>query len=271
MRNQAAIAAGLPVPDDAPQIMARAFRDGQAVLGALVIRDVLTMWQQMDPYAVRASWPALRSVIIRMTQERWLTSALNGGAYYSRARAMAIVAGEIHDSVEPFAPLVPEVPEVPVLGEILDIAGPWTMLGGISRGQSASQAMSNAGVLLAGSVARLILQAGRSAVTDSVKADPVAVAWMRTLGPRPCAFCAMLASRGAVYKTEQIANFEAHTHCMCGVAPAFSRNQVARLFDNDLYRLWKKITAGYSGKNAINAWRRYWDNRPGQEEEALAA
>jgi len=206
-----------------------------------------------------------------MIQERWISSALNGGAYYSRARAAAIVAGEIQDSVEPFAPLVPQVPEVPVLGEILDIAGPWTMLGGISRGQGVNQAMANAGVLLSGATARIVLQGGRRAVTDSVKADPAAVAWMRTLGPRPCAFCAMLASRGAVYKTEQSAGFEAHTHCMCGVAPAFSKNQVARLFDNDLYRLWKKVTQGYSGKNAINAWRRYWDNRPEAEQEALAA
>ena len=111
---QPAIAEGLPLPPDAPKIMARAFRDGQAVLGALIVRDVLSLWQQMDPYAIRASWPALRPVLERMIQERWISSALNGGAYYSRARAAAIVAGEIQDSVEPFAPLVPQVPEVPV-------------------------------------------------------------------------------------------------------------------------------------------------------------
>jgi hypothetical protein len=256
-----AIAEGLPVPEDAPMIMAQAWRQGQALLGALLIRDVISLWQQMNPYAIRASWPAVRSVISGMVQEQWLSSALGGTDYYERARAIAIAAGEIGEAAAPFAPSVPEVPEVPFIGDVLDMTGPWTMLQGISGGQQVQAAMSSAAVSLSGAAARIALGGGRGAILEAVSEDPQAVAWMRVLGPRPCAFCAMLASRGAVYKTEQSADFDAHNHCMCTVAPAFSKNQVARLFDNELYRQWKEVTRGYKGKDAINAWRRYWRSR----------
>ena len=58
---------------------------------------------------------------------------------------------------------------------------------------------------------------------------------------------------------------------MCTAAAAFSKNQVARLFDNDLYAQWKQATKGYKGKAAIRAWRRYWDKQGQAEEEAMAA
>jgi len=42
----------------------------------------------------------------------------------------------------------------------------------------------------------------------------------RVASANSCAFCAMLASRGPVYKEETV-DFEAHDHCTCGSEPVY--------------------------------------------------
>jgi hypothetical protein len=81
----------------------------------------------------------------------------------------------------------------------------------------------------------------------------------QTTSGHPCAFCAMLESRGAIYKTERTAAFQAHNHCACVPVPVFTKEDIKLLRDNDLYLEWQKVTKGYSGRDALNAWRRYWD------------
>ena len=125
---------------------------------------------------------------------------------------------------------------------------------------------------MSGAATRLILNGARTAVLQAVQQDSKAVAWMRVTASNPCAFCAMLASRGAVFKTEAQAGFMAHNNCRCTAAPVFSQQDAEALADNDLYQQWKKATAGHSGKYALRAWRRYWDaqhpDAPGQMQEA---
>lgn len=72
---------------------------------------------------------------------------------------------------------------------------------------------------IAGVAQRLVLNAGRRTVLQSVARDRRARGWMReTAGG--CDFCQMLASRGAVY-SEASADFAAHDHCECLAVPAF--------------------------------------------------
>lgn len=47
------------------------------------------------------------------------------------------------------------------------------------------------------------------------------VRWKRVLSANPCAFCRMLAGRGAVY-SEGTASFLSHDHCSCTAEPEFS-------------------------------------------------
>lgn len=57
-------------------------------------------------------------------------------------------------------------------------------------------------------------QKSMSEARETAKTGPV-LGYARVLaGEVNCAFCAMLASRGAVYKTEQTAGFEAHDNCV---------------------------------------------------------
>lgn len=59
----------------------------------------------------------------------------------------------------------------------------------------------------------------RDTITTNRQRDPQSVGWKRVTSGG-CAFCRMLASRGAVYK-EATAHFASHPHCNCSVAPVF--------------------------------------------------
>jgi hypothetical protein len=80
---------------------------------------------------------------------------------------------------------------------------------------------------------RLALQSGRMTVVDAVQADPDAQAWARETRGDCCYFCALMATRGAVYKSEGAAGrdanekftgegeFKFHNNCHCQAVPVF--------------------------------------------------
>lgn len=74
--------------------------------------------------------------------------------------------------------------------------------------------------LLAGGVQQRIANATRYTIINSTYYDPQANGWQRITDGDSCAFCSMLAGRGAVY-TEQGADFASHLKCGCEAVPAF--------------------------------------------------
>ncbi|RLP74359.1 hypothetical protein D9V32_13505 [Mycetocola tolaasinivorans] len=55
---------------------------------------------------------------------------------------------------------------------------------------------------LGGAVQRMIFDSARGVIEGNTRRDPVRVGFQRMARPGCCAFCGMLASRGAVYRTE---------------------------------------------------------------------
>jgi hypothetical protein len=246
-------------PADARTLKQRAaaFQAEQALTAAVLIQDVIGLFSGLMPQSrdVRQAWPPIRGAIARIIRERHAQSAISAAHFYQETRVLAQAPGE-------FEPVMPRVlSDLRVLGT-LDATGPWQMLGSIGSGMSVAQAAQKASVTVAGAAGYLALSGGRDTITGSVQADPQALAWARqTTSAHPCAFCSMLASRGAVYKTEKSAGFRAHNHCACVPVPLFSKEDIKLMRDNDLYLQWQKVTQGYGGKDALNAWRRYWDKQ----------
>jgi hypothetical protein len=239
--------------------LAAGFYSSQAFLAASSIADILAVWSQLNLQDVRSSWPALQTAVAALIQNRYSRAVTLGQSYYQQARQAAGVPGAAELAT-------PDPPGDDLISATLDATGPYGMLGRIKAGQQVAQAMENSGVIMAGAGQRLITNGARQAVLQSVDADKRAVAWMRVTSSNPCAFCAMLASRGGVYRTETSASFEAHSHCMCVAAPVFSHADAQATRNNPLYQQWKQATKGTSGQDAVNAWRRYWDaqqNRDG--------
>lgn len=118
--------------------------------------------------------------------------------------------------------------------------------------------------LLAGFTQRMIADAGRDTISGSAVKDPTRVGWQRIPRAGACAFCALLGSRGAVYKSETTAGGEGnkyHNHCRCVVAPKFPGadndylNYTEQHF-KDLYQETDGIVDGRTNfKATLASWR----------------
>lgn len=235
---------------------AEAHRLSQAVLAAMLTRDILAVWTTLDLAHVLTSWENIRTAVISLIRSGAVRALADSERYYADMRALAGVPGDIPG-------LIPREMPLPLLRATIDMTGPGRLLGDIKRGQPIIQAMDRAGVNLAGASTRLVQQAGRDAVTALVANDQKAVGWSRITSGMPCAFCAMLASRGPVYKTEKQAGFRAHNHCACTAMPVFRKADGRTPDAKALYEAWKRVTKGQSGADAFRAWRRYWDSLEG--------
>lgn len=160
----------------------------------------------------------------------------------------------------------------------LDATGIGSYQRALRAGQPPEKAIDTMAVNLTGSATSLALEGGREAIRDAVDNDEDAIGWLRVTDADPCSWCVMLASRGAVYKNASTVGqgksdafvghglFKWHDHCGCNAIPVFSADDPRLRAADDLYEQWLRETQGHSGKNAVNAWRRYWENRDQPDE-----
>ncbi len=104
----------------------------------------------------------------------------------------------------------------------------------------------------------LAVSAGTDELFAAKNADPERVRWARVTRPQACSFCLMLASRGAVYRTEDTATFRPHKTCRCDVEMAWSTSSYEPAAHiRAAQHLWSESTAGVDGTKAKqNAFRR---------------
>lgn len=128
------------------------------------------------------------------------------------------------------------------------------------------EAQRDAALRQAASADRLVKNAGRGPVFHLIDNDRRAIGYVRmsTTGT-PCGWCAMLISRGFVYKSEASATYadgdKYHDNCKCVAVPVYSADQYfqADVFaqNREYHALWPKVTAGYSQKEAVAVWRKF--------------
>ena len=85
------------------------------------------------------------------------------------------------------------------------VTGPGTYQNRVAKGLSHADALSRALTSTLGGMGRHVENAGRHAMMDAVSQDPSAGGWSRASAGNPCSFCAMLISRGPVYKSKKTA------------------------------------------------------------------
>lgn len=107
-------------------------------------------------------------------------------------------------------------------------------------------------------VARHANQAGRNAVIMTAQQGGHRIGWARVIeSGNPCAFCGMLASRGPIYKSERAAAFEAHDRCQCRATLVYAGQPWDGQEQWQRWQsMWNTATKGYSGRDALNAFRR---------------
>jgi len=148
----------------------------------------------------------------------------------------------------------------------------------IAQGKSpekAAQLAKNAG---AAKAQKLVADGGRAPLQAEVnQARYGAVGYARVVDASPCPFCAMLASRGAVYRSNAFegssalftgdGRFKVHDGCGCSMEPIYGRRVTDLPPESAKYaKQWAEIAAGQPDPFA--AWSRWIESgtRPGEEQ-----
>lgn len=117
-------------------------------------------------------------------------------------------------------PVIAPAPPLAVIATNLRANGLLGTLAGLRAGMSVQAAAANGWVRTAGTASSFVLHGSRDTTMATVRADPRITHWRRVSGGKTCDFCAMLISRGAVYK-ETTVDFRAHDHCGCVAEPEY--------------------------------------------------
>lgn len=147
----------------------------------------------------------------------------------------------------------------------LRITGPVAFKTAISAGQSEAQAVATMASRMSGAASRLALDGDRETFEQTMSSGQGIVGYRRVLGGPGCGFCAMLASRGAVYLSESSASrtkdgLRFHDHCRCSPVPLYTHEDEPSEV-RFLQRLWNSATRGHTGDGKARAWRRTWEAR----------
>jgi hypothetical protein len=176
---------------------------------------------------MQAVWPLLDPIDLDGTSDRWLTAAapvIDTGATTSAKVAegyiRAFKAAELPGGDQVPAVVV-QLPVAEQVATSLLVTGPVQVKIQMTAGVPLQQATDSALASSSRAAMRHALNSGRNYIVDAVQADPQASGWARVTSAKPCAWCAMLASRGPVYKSNDTASFDAHDHCSCSLEPLY--------------------------------------------------
>lgn len=229
----------------------------QAGLFALVLRLAKSALEGVDKVDARtvARMVAVYQAIVAKYAPAAATLAIR---QYSAARLDAGVRS-------PFHPRPADLPST----DSMELAVEWAINDAVTvDGWDATQARAD----IASSVAKSVQDIGRLTIITNVKRDRAATAWARIPEPAltktgTCSFCAMLASRGAVFKKETV-GFLAHRarnggghDCVCHAEPVFGKYEPGDLVKK-YQQTWAESTSGRSGRDARAAFRQAIEGRP---------
>lgn len=174
-----------------------------AELVRLAYIDLDVLWRQVDDAVVARE--LLADILPELANVYGSAAGTLAADWYDDVRAEQAIRGR-------FTAIVADLPP----RSQTEVAARWAVGPLFSAEPDYTTALGNA----QGSLQRLIADVGRGTVMGSAIADPQARGWQRVTDGAACAFCQMLAGRGAVY-SESTVRFGAHDHCGCAATPAF--------------------------------------------------
>ncbi len=230
-------------------------RGAQLELRARALRDYTRLWPVWRGDA--ASFNALVNATVPLVTAYHQLSSATAGDYFRAFRTAEQAGGSATPVIGPGVDRDKLVSSLIVTGRI-------TVGKAIAGGQSPQAAMRTALARTSGSVVRHVLQGGRDTLVLSTGRDRQALGWSRVTSGTPCAFCAMLASRGPVFHGEDTAEFEAHDACACTAEPAYQGSELppASAGFRDAYNQAQRDAAAAgdlergTSNDALNAFRR---------------
>ena len=192
--------------------LTEAHRLGQLAVAAKAAAAATNMWDELEASRLDATSPLWLARSLRVVQRFNAQSASLAQRYVPMYRdaELGSSAGRV---------VAPEF-ELGETSDALLVAGPVRVKLLTRGGMTGDAAHASALTKFTGIVRRQVLSGGRMLIYATTKSDSRAIGWRRKTDGNPCAFCAMLASRGPVYgsreRAEQIGGTGLHFHGHCG-------------------------------------------------------
>lgn len=229
--------------------LTEAHRLAQLRVGTDTVAQMLAAWKALDPSDIDGTLAQWLTVVRPLIQRQRSTSTTLAANYYQRFRTLELPGTKAFTPV-----LAAEAPAEQIATTML-VTGPAQLRAASARGVALDTAIDHARTSAAGTAMRLALGGGRDTLAGNVVADQRAIGWARVTSGNPCAFCAMVASRGPIY-TEDTVDFETHASCACSIEPVY------REAGRDSWppgsaqyaELWNESTSGEADQ--LNAFRR---------------
>jgi hypothetical protein len=219
---------------------ANRFRAAQIGLTRLLVRDVRGMRRLILPQRLRESVPDWLAAMNAVVAQYARVSAALAADFYDGQREAAGVPGTF---TVPLADPPPEQQtEESLRWAVKDLWPREPKEATPAQLQPMDVRLMQAEKKAELVAQKLVADTGRGTVREAVRQDRQATAWARSAARGACAFCKLLASRGAVFK-EDTADFRAHDGCHCGVIPVF-RGQ--RFEPSPQAREWERIYREYA-------------------------
>lgn len=186
-------------------------RRQQLALRAVTLGEMQKLWPALDWTDLDGTYPALAGATAKMVAKYRRNSAGLAAGYLRAYRVASGLDGDVRIVIPPLLNLK----QLDSTLHPLTVAAIKTAA---SKSVVESVAMDNALTRTSGAMARLVLDAGRQTVNNTLAADGKAIGWRRVLGGGGCDFCQKLAGR--IYPTDN-AGFEAHGKCGCTSEPVY--------------------------------------------------
>lgn len=249
---------------EAGALLTERHRQAQLQVRARALRDYLRLWPIWE--GDEESFGNLVLASLTVVRAYNGLSATLAGSYFTSFRLAEGVRGEAVPR------LAGPIDEGKVTAGLI-VTGRDAVKSALDAGKPAQEARETALVRTSGSLSRQVLNGGRETILRSVADDKEALGYGRVTDGNPCAFCAMLAGRGPVYKKET-ADFQAHDECGCGAEPVYFRDAPwpgrAREF-HDMYneaQLQARedgTAAAGTSNDPLNTFRRFYDRQRSQQ------
>lgn len=186
---------------------AAAHQAAQSAVATSLAEQMALAWQQyLDVEALSETLPKYSATVAALVQRYGRAAAALAATFYeSRRRAAGIPGSFLVSPAEPAG--------LEQVSKSVDWAtrGLWSATPDVETSQK----------LVIGAAEKYALDTGRTTIISAVKADRKSTGWARSVEPGACSFCLLLATRGAVYRSEHAADFTSHDHCRCHVEPLF--------------------------------------------------
>jgi hypothetical protein len=212
---------------DAGQALTDAHQRAQRSLVGKTLSRLATAWTGVDPDDP-ASWLDYVRTAEDLCSAAQDTSATAATRYLTRFRHAELTA-----LGEPAERLAVPAARLSMPGDFetaLASYGPPFVRQLVTSGMQLEGAMRLALAGQFGKAMGLILSPGRDVLADGIRNDRRCLGYRRVCSGGACSFCAMLATRGAVYKRDSfgtgtvkgVGRAEVHRSCQCSMEPVYS-------------------------------------------------